>query len=119
MNMKRKVKILKIDELTHDVKRFIVEKPENYKFTHGQATYVSINKPTWKYEERPFTFTCLDSESHLEFIIKKYPRHRGVTEKLHTLSVGDELIIRNVFGAIKYKGNRKRHLYQRRARRNV
>lgn len=102
--MKRKVKILKIDEATHDVKRFVVEKPENYKFTPGQATHISIDKPGWKYEERSFTFTCLNSEPYLEFIIKKYPQHRGVTEKLHALSIGDELIIRNVFGAIKYKG---------------
>jgi len=102
--MKRKVRILEIGQVTPDVKRFVVERPENYEFIPGQATRVSINKPGWRYEERPFTFTSLNSDPHLEFIIKKYPQHHGVTEKLHSLSAGDELIIRDVFGAIKYSG---------------
>ena len=102
--MKIKVKILKIEPVTHDVKRFIVEKPENYKFIPGQATRVSIDSPSWQDEDRPFTFTSLVDDPHLEFTIKGYPSHKGVTEKLHALSPGDSLIIRKVFGAIKYKG---------------
>lgn len=37
------VKILNIDKVTHNVKRFQVEKPEGYTFNPGQATEVSIN----------------------------------------------------------------------------
>jgi ferredoxin-NADP reductase len=103
--MKHIVKILRIEQETHDVKRFIVEKPEGYKFIPGQATDVSINKLKWKNEERSFTFTSLNEQPYLEFIIKKYEEHNGVTNELHKLIIGDELIIREVFGTINYKGN--------------
>jgi ferredoxin-NADP reductase len=98
------VKILSIEQLTHDVKRFQVEKPEVYSFIPGQATEVSINSPELKNEKRPFTFTCLNREPYLEFTIKIYPSHNGVTNELGKLNPGDELIIRDVWGAISYKG---------------
>jgi ferredoxin-NADP reductase len=50
------VKVLEARFITHDVKRFKVEKPEGYDFIPGQATVVSINLPEWKDEIRPFTF---------------------------------------------------------------
>lgn len=102
--MEYKVKILKIEKVTHDVKRFIIEKPKNYKFVPGQATLVSINKEEWGREERPFTFTCLNSDKNLEFTIKRYEEHKGVTNEIHKLKQGDELIIREPFGTINYKG---------------
>jgi ferredoxin-NADP reductase len=57
-----------------------------------------------KEEKRPFTFTSLNEEPYLEFTIKRYKDHQGVTDKLHQLERGDELIIRDVWGAIEYKG---------------
>ena len=39
------VKVLKAYYVTHDVKCFVVEKPEGYDFIPGQATNVSINRP--------------------------------------------------------------------------
>lgn len=102
--MKTKTKILKINYLTHDVKSFTIEKPLNYKFIPGQATNVSIDKLFWRNEERPFTFSSLPDDKYLEFIIKRYSQHKGVTEKIHKLLVGDSLIIRETFGAISYKG---------------
>jgi ferredoxin-NADP reductase len=99
------VKILKIESLTHDVKRFEIEKPPGYTFVPGQATEVAINKLTWKHERRPFTFTGLNESQNLEFMIKRYPTHKGVTDALHQLSVGNELVIHNVWGAINFKGN--------------
>jgi ferredoxin-NADP reductase len=97
-------KILKIEPVTYNVKRFILEKPKNFKFIPGQATDVSINLPKWKEEKRPFTFTSLNDDLILEFTIKSYPEHNGVTKKLHELSPGDELIIEDPFGTINYKG---------------
>jgi len=102
--MKKTAKILKIDFITHDVKRFVLEKPVGYTFIPGQATDVSINKGKWKYEERPFTFTCLNNDLVLEFIIKRYDDHKGVTGEIHNLKPGDELILGEVFGTINYKG---------------
>jgi len=102
--MEHIVKIIKKENVTHDVIKFTVEKPENYKFTPGQATEVSINTSELKEEKRPFTFTSLNKDKNLEFIIKVYPEHEGITDKLSKLNEGDELIIRDIWGAIKYKG---------------
>jgi ferredoxin-NADP reductase len=106
--MTYKVKIRNIEVVTHDVKRFVTDKPKDYKFTPGQATDVAINKKGWEDKKRPFTFTSLNDDEFLEFTIKsyplsKYPNHSGVTEEIHKLNVGDELIIRNPWGAIEYK----------------
>lgn len=98
------VKIISIRQVTHDVKSFRLEKPAGYTFIPGQATEVSINKPELKDEKRPFTFTSLQDDPFLEFTIKRYPDHKGVTDALHTLKEGNELIIRDVWGAIEYKG---------------
>ena len=102
--MKNVVKILDTKQVTHDVKCFRIEKPAGYQFQPGQATDVSINKPGFEEELRPFTFTSLNKETYLEFTIKRYEDHHGVTDKLHQLQPGDELIIRDPWGAIEYKG---------------
>ena len=98
------VRILDIKQVTHDVKCLRIEKPEGYVFTPGQATDVSINKPGLEGEKRPFTFTGLIEDAYLEFTIKRYPDHHGVTDQLHQLEPGDELIIEDAWGAIEYKG---------------
>lgn len=104
----RRVKILKIEPLTHDVKRFLVSKPKGYKFVSGQATELAIDLPDCADKKRPFTFTSLNTNDYLEFIIKsypvdKYPKHGGVTEKLHQLKEGDNLLIGEPWGNIHYK----------------
>jgi ferredoxin-NADP reductase len=98
------VKILSIEQITHDVKRFKVVKPEGYSFVPGQATEVSINTPELRNEKRPFTFTCLNSAPYLEFTIKIYSSRNGITNEIGKLEPGTELIIRDVWGAINYKG---------------
>ena len=98
------VKILEILPLTHDVKRYKTEKPKGYVFMPGQATEVSINHPEWREEKRPFTFTNLPEEDRLEFVVKSYRDHRGVTNQLDTLQAGDELLIEDAWGTIQYKG---------------
>lgn len=97
------VKITNIGLITHNVLHIMVEKPDGVKFTPGQATEVSINKPDWKEESRPFTFVCLPQNKYLEFMIKTYPERKGVTNQLLSLEAGDELILNYVFGAIEYK----------------
>ena len=98
------VKVKSINKVTHDVLRIVTEKPSDYTFTPGQATEVSINKNGWKDEKRPFTFTCLPDNDYLEFTIKTYPDHKGVTNELLQLNKNDELILHDVFGDIAYKG---------------
>ncbi|MAW95305.1 MAG: flavodoxin reductase [Leeuwenhoekiella sp.] len=98
------VKIKEIHFINHDVLHIETEKPENFSFEPGQATEVAINKPDWKDEKRPFTFTNLPEEDVLQFTIKTYPDHDGVTEQLGKLTAGDELILGDAWGAIKYQG---------------
>lgn len=102
--MEHIVKIESIDKVTHNVLRIVTEKPKQYAFTPGQATEISINKNAWKDKKNPFTFTCLPDDNYLEFTIKIYPSHNGVTNELLYLKINDELILHEVFGAINYKG---------------
>ncbi|MBS1949170.1 MAG: flavodoxin reductase [Bacteroidetes bacterium] len=98
------VKIISIEHLTHDVLKIVAEKPNNIAYNPGQAVDVSINKAGWEKELRPFTFTSLPEEDQIEFNIKTYTSHKGVTNELLSLKPGDELLIGDVFGDIAYKG---------------
>jgi ferredoxin-NADP reductase len=98
------VKILETKQVTHDVRQFRVKKPKGYEFIPGQATDMSINQPDWKDNKHPFTFTGLNTDPFLQFTIKRYPDHHGMTDQLHRLEPGAELIIRDVWGAIEYRG---------------
>ena len=98
------VKVLEAFYITHDVKCFILEKPSGYDFIPGQATTISVNLPGWQKQLRPFTFTSLRDQDYLEFMIKIYLNHNGVTNLLGKINKGNELIIHEVFGAIQYKG---------------
>jgi len=98
------VKVKSINKITHDVLSIVTERPFEYGFTPGQATEVSINKSGWKEEKKPFTFTSMPIDDYLEFTIKTYPLHNGVTNQLLHLKKDDELILHDVFGAINYKG---------------
>lgn len=104
MDEKHIVGILSIEQVTHDVKCFRVSKPEGYSFIPGQATEVSINREGWQTSRNPFTFTSLNDWDHLEFTIKIYREHNGVTKQLDLLHPGDELILHDVWGAIQYRG---------------
>lgn len=98
------VKILATEPVTHNVRRIVVQRPDQYSFIPGQATEVAINKPEWKDEKRPFTFTSLNHDENLEFTIKIYDDHHGVTEQIGKLKAGDELILHDVWGSINYDG---------------
>ncbi|MFA6293524.1 MAG: hypothetical protein WC637_17190 [Victivallales bacterium] len=96
-------KIKSIGLITHDVLQIEVEKPQQFDFIPGQATEISISKDGWRNEKRPFTFTSLPHETYLQFTVKTYPSHKGVTNELLQLKKDDELILHGVFGAIAYK----------------
>jgi ferredoxin-NADP reductase len=96
------IRIKSLDKVTHDVIRIVTNKPAGYIFQPGQATELAINEIGWEEEKRPFSFTCLPENDYLEFTIKTYPSHQGVTNHLLTLKKGDELLLHEVFGAITY-----------------
>jgi ferredoxin-NADP reductase len=90
--------------LTHDVHQFVFSRPDALSFTPGQATELTLDDPNWQDEGRPFTFTSQPEESALEFVIKSYPSHEGVTQQLAGLTPGDTVEIVDPFGAIKDQG---------------
>src|SRR5690606_20878746 len=98
------VPIKSIEWVNYNVLGIRTKKPDGYEYRPGQATKLSINQGEWRTEKRPFTFTNLPSSRDLEFTIKVYPDHKGVTEMLSRQEIGEELILREVFGAITYKG---------------
>lgn len=102
--MEQIVRILDIHNVTHNVKQFIIEKPDDFTFTPGQATELSINQLEWADKRNPFTFTNFTDDHFLQFTIKIYTDHEGVTNHLGELKVCDELILREPWGTIEYKG---------------
>jgi ferredoxin-NADP reductase len=98
------VPILSVETVTHDVKAYRVERPAGYAFEPGQATEVAVAREGWEAETRPFTFTSRTSDAWLEFTIKSYRDHDGVTKLLDTLVPGDRLILHDVWGALTYQG---------------
>lgn len=102
--MQISVKILDTVPVTHNVRHYRLERPKGYNFSPGQATEVSIDRDGWQDKKRPFTFTCLPDADNLEFTIKSYFDHTGVTNELWSLGAGDKLILRDVWGTIQYRG---------------
>ncbi|MCK7615434.1 FAD-binding oxidoreductase [Roseibium sediminicola] len=96
-------KILKIDQVTHDVKRFRISEPEGFDFNVGDATEIALDQDGWREETRPFTMTSLPEEKSLEFTIKGYPEHDGVTKRLHALKEGDTVLIADPFKTFRYE----------------
>jgi ferredoxin-NADP reductase len=98
------LEIKTIEKITPDVLQIRTNKPEGLEFKPGQATELFIKKENWKDKGRPFTFTSLSDDSYLEFIIKTYTSHDGVTDKLLDLKSGDKLLQNEVFGNIYFRG---------------
>lgn len=98
------LKIIKTNYVTHNVKRFVFEKPKDFVYRPGQAGHFSINHPDWYDKIRPFTFTSLNDWPELELVVKIYSERGGVTSKMGELKAGDELILHDVFDTINYRG---------------
>ncbi|MFC6635969.1 flavodoxin reductase [Sulfitobacter sp. JBTF-M27] len=93
-----------VKPLTHDTNRYIFSRPEGLEFTPGQAAELAIDAEGWRDEGRPFTFTSQPDDNDLEFVIKSYPDHDGVTEQLAELKAGATAKLDGPFGAIKDEG---------------
>lgn len=98
------LKILDTEYITHNVKRFVIEKPAGFSYIPGHSTHIAVNVPGWQNEWRDFSFSSLNSWNYLEFIIKIYDEHNGVTRQLSKLNAGATLLLRDVYGTIDYKG---------------
>ncbi len=99
-----KVKIIQTKDLTYNTKKFVIKKPENFKFISGQACNLSINIKNREVDSRPFSIASINEDLNLEFIIKIYQNINGFTSKIALLKKDDELLLSPPFGAIAFKG---------------
>ena len=114
--MAHRLAITKIEDITHDVRQFTFEKPAGFEFTPGQAAEVGIDRDGWRDAGHPFTFTALPEWDDLQFTIKIYPDHDGLTEQIGKMRVGDSFINRRSLGHDRIQG--QGHLHCRRCRRH-
>lgn len=98
------VKFIDIAPVTHNVRRYRVERPAGYNFKVGQATEAALDLDGWRDEKRPFTFTGMEDDPYLEFTIKSYDEHDGVTKKLGIAHEGDTLLIDDPWVTMPYHG---------------
>ncbi len=101
--MNQSATLLMSQFVTHDVKRFIVSKPEGFSFVPGEGVELAIDRPGLADQGRPFTPSGRVGDQVLEFTIKGYA-HGGVTQALHALEPGARLLISEPFGTIHYQG---------------
>jgi ferredoxin-NADP reductase len=87
--------------VTHDTRHFVFDRPEGFEFDPGQATHLALDLEDWRDEDRPFTMVSdPDDRDRLEFVIKIYPDHDGMTKRLDTIEPGDRVFATEAEGAI-------------------
>ena len=102
--MTYRVRVEAAEGATHDTRRLVLERPSGYRFEPGQAAEIALDKDDWREEARPFSFTSLEEDTYLEFVVKIYGSHEGVTKQLGKLAPGSRLLISEPFGTISYRG---------------
>lgn len=102
--MTQTITLKDVTPLTHDTHRYVFSKPSGLSFEPGQAVEIAIDADGWRDEARPFTFTSQPDADDIEFVIKSYPDHDGVTEQLPDLKAGATAQIDAPFGAIRDHG---------------
>ncbi len=102
--MEHKVKIKQKKWLTHDVMQLTLERPENYTYSAGQAVEATLDDEKYKDDWSPFTLTSLNGDTDLQFTIKTYPKHNGVTLALSKLTEGDSYLITDPWDSFENKG---------------
>lgn len=90
--------------VTHDVLRFVLLRPEGFTFEPGQGVDLAIDADSWRDQSRPFTPTSSTMAGVLEFTIKIYAGHAGMTRALARLQPGAALTISDPWGTIGYRG---------------
>lgn len=102
--MSRTLTLKRIEPVTPDTHHLWFEKPDDLDYTPGQAVDLALDRDDWREEKRPFTPVSLPGEDTLQFVIKSYPDHDGVTEQIGRMQPGDRILIDNPWGAISDEG---------------
>jgi ferredoxin-NADP reductase len=98
--MTHTLELIEIGDVTHDTRRLVFTRPDGFDFEPGQATHFALDKDGWRDEDRPFTMTSQPGDDRLEFVIKIYPDHDGVTEQIDRMRPGDRVLAEDPAGAI-------------------
>lgn len=93
-----------ISPVTHDTHHLVFDRPEDFTFEPGQGVEIALDRDGWRDEGRPFTPISLPHEETLEFVIKSYPDHDGVTLRIGRMAPGDAVTMEGPFGAISDEG---------------
>ena len=91
-----------IEPVTHDTAPLPL-RPARGVPVRTRAGHASGDRPgrAWRDEDRPFTMVSQPEErDHLDFVIKIYDDHDGVTQALDTLKPGDRVLATEPEGAI-------------------
>lgn len=102
--MMHTLKLENITPVTPDTNMLVFERPAGFDFCPGQAIELALDKDGWRDEKRPFTMASLPDADRLEFVIKSYPSHEGVTEQIGLMLPGDKVFIGDPWGAIEDRG---------------
>lgn len=101
-------KVLRREELTSDLWRMWIEKPEGYAFKAGQYCTIGINGL-----ERAYSIVSAPHEKDLELFVELVPYEDGghLTPKLYELNLGDKVSIRpRAKGIFTFKPDYPKHL---------
>lgn len=98
------VKIIKKEWLTHNVVRFVLERPKEFQCSIGDAVDIILEPSGPKQRSAPFTLTNLPDSTVLELIIKVYPDRKGFTAALSKKEIGDTLDISGAWKSFEYLG---------------
>lgn len=102
--MRYRMKLLEIENVTRDTYHLAFARPDGFAYSPGQGVELHLLKDGWETEGRPFTPVTLPDQATLEFVIKTYPDHHGVTEQISMMKPGDEVEMKGPFGALSDKG---------------
>jgi len=102
--MSHKVEILNKEWLNYNVMRLEVERPAGFDYEAGMAIEATLDETGFEDKWSPFTMTSLPTQDELEFTIKVYPEHEGLTLALSKLNEGESYLISDPFETFKNKG---------------
>ncbi len=102
--MAHEMTLKQIEPVTRDTHHLVFERPDGFDYTPGQGVELHVLKDGWSDKGRPFTPVTLPDEPTLEFVIKSYPEHHGVTEQIAAMKPGDKVRMKGPFGAISDQG---------------
>ena len=93
-----------IEAVTPDTYALTFGRPKAFDFEPGQAAELFLQKDGLADEGRPFTMVSQPDAPSVEFVIKAYPDHDGVTQAIPDLEPGDMVEADGPFGAITDRG---------------